>query len=458
MQSRYAKIFQFIIIVGDLLLLNLCFLLAGALRFDEIKIEETQYYDYYIQLIAFFNISWLLLTLAFRTHEIRVTLEPRKATSKVLNAYFLHIFLLLVVLVSSKRDDYSRLFLIYFYTSFLLTVLPWRFLFLRMLKSYRKRGLNFRKVVLVGDGKGLLKFYENIKNHPEYGLKMLGYYSDKPIAGLECAGSEQDFLNMAKDISADELYAAYGSDSNKLMEWYHWADDNLMRFRVIPDLGLEYTQGIKIDYYDDVPVLLHRKEPLEYVHNRILKRLADILLSIAVIVLIFPWLFPLLAIGVRLSGKGPVFFKQQRTGIGDDAFSIYKFRSMRLNDDADKQQALENDSRLTTFGRFIRRHSLDELPQFFNVLIGDMSVCGPRPHMLAHTNEYKKVIDRYMVRHLVKPGITGLAQINGYRGEVRNVEDIEGRVKNDVYYIENWSILLDFKIIMTTIFNALIGK
>lgn len=466
MQSRYAKIFQLIIIGGDLLILNFCFFLAGFLRYflantldlEPFNILETDYYDYYIQLFAFFNLSWLLLTLAFGTHQIKMSLEPRKATSKVLNAYFLHIFLLLLLLFISKRDDFSRVFLIFFYSSFLFCILPWRFLFLRILRGYRKKGLNFRNVVLIGDGKGLKKFAEGLDLHPEYGLKNVGYFSNKPIEGMDCSGNEEDFKNNFDKLNVDEIYLAYTEPGDKLMTWYHWADEHLIRFRMIPDFGLIHSQGVQIDFYNEVPVLMQRKEPLEYIHNRILKRAIDFSISILVILLIFPWLFPLLALGVKLSGRGPIFFKQKRTGLQDDDFHIYKFRSMKPNVEADEQQALANDSRFTAFGKIMRDFSLDELPQFINVLKGDMSICGPRPHMLAHTEEYKMIIDRYMVRHFVKPGISGLAQINGYRGEVKNLSDIEGRVKNDVYYIENWSVLLDLKIIILTVWNLLFKK
>ena len=213
-----------------------------------------------------------------------------------------------------------------------------------------------------------------------------------------------------------------------------------------------------MDFYHDVPVLVHRKEPLEYLHNRWLKRLGDIIFSVLVILAVCSWLFPLLALIIKMTSKGPVFFKQERTGLHNDEFIIYKFRSMRPNKEADQKQATAGDQRLTGFGKFIRQFNLDELPQFFNVLKGEMSVVGPRPHMVAHTKEYTGLMDRYMVRHFAKPGITGLAQINGLRGEVTNTTDIEERVKTDVYYIENWSVLLDIKIILTTIYQSIIGK
>lgn len=457
MHSRYARFFQFTIIFGDLLLLNSCFLLAGIMRFDEIRIRNTDYYDYYVQLLVFFNLSWLFLSLLFKTYDTRRTLVPRKATGKVLNAYFIHLFILLLFLVSLKKDEYSRLFLIYFYVSFLVTILPWRFYFLRFLKAFRKKGFSFRKVVLLGTGSGLTRLYRSIKDHPEYGLEVAAYFSDNPADDVPWNGPESAFEEYASEQDIHELFCAYPSGDERLQKWFRFADENLLRFRVIPDLGVERATAVEIDFHHDVAVLVHRKEPLEYVQNRLLKRFGDVLLSSIIILTIFPWLFPLLAIGVRLSGKGPIFFRQRRTGLRDDGFSILKFRSMKLNEEADQKQAGINDDRITAFGRFMRRHNLDEMPQFFNVLKGEMSIVGPRPHMVAHTEEYRKLIDRYMVRHLVKPGITGLAQTSGLRGETESSEKMNERVKADVYYIENWSILLDMKIVVFTIFQTLVG-
>ena len=458
MQSRYARLFQIIIILGDLLFLNLSFLLAGYLRFDEIRIRETEYYDYYVQLAVFFNLSWLFLTFLFRTYDTRRSLEPRKATGKVLNAFFIHLFILLLFLVSLKKDEYSRLFLIYFYLIFFVLLLPWRFYFMRILQSLRRRGLNYRRVLLIGEGSPVKIFHERVAQHSEYGLKVTAYYSDKPEPGLEVMGGEEEALAHLEKEPVDEIYCSFPSGDPRVLKWFRIADDQVVRFRLLPDLGLTYAPAVEIDYYHDVPVLLHRKEPLEYLHNRLVKRGEDLLVSTLMIVLVFPWLFPILAVAVKLSGSGPVFFKQTRTGLGDREFSILKFRSMRVNAEADQRQAAEGDPRITRIGAFMRRHNLDELPQFFNVLRGQMSVVGPRPHMLAHTESYRGLIDRYMVRHFAKPGITGLAQIRGLRGETKNPGDMAERVKTDVYYIENWSLLLDVKIILITAFKTLSGK
>ena len=209
---------------------------------------------------------------------------------------------------------------------------------------------------------------------------------------------------------------------------------------------------------DTVPILSIRKEPLELLHNRILKRAFDILFSLTVLILIYPFLYVIVGILIKLSSPGPVLFRQKRTGLYGKDFTCFKFRTMRVNREADELQATKEDPRNTRIGSFLRRNNLDEFPQFWNVLKGDMSVVGPRPHMLKHTELYSNMIGRYMVRHLVKPGITGWAQVTGYRGETKSMESMAERVKRDVWYIENWSFLLDLKIITVTVFNMIKGE
>ena len=215
---------------------------------------------------------------------------------------------------------------------------------------------------------------------------------------------------------------------------------------------------MKYEYYDYIPILSIRAIPLQESLSKFIKRLFDILFSSCIIIFVLSWLTPILAILIKLESKGPVFFKQSRNGFNYKEFDCYKFRSMTPNKDAHLYQATKGDLRITKVGAFIRKTSIDELPQFFNVLFGDMSVVGPRPHMVSHTNMYARRIDKFMVRHFVKPGITGLAQISGFRGEIEEDKDIINRVKYDIFYIENWSILLDLKIIFQTIVNAVKGE
>ena len=201
-----------------------------------------------------------------------------------------------------------------------------------------------------------------------------------------------------------------------------------------------------------------RDIPLHNPLNALLKRIFDIVFSLAVIFGLLIWIGPLLALLITLESRGPVFFVQKRTGLDNREFNCYKFRSMAMNRDADNLQAGKNDMRVTAIGKFIRKTSIDELPQFYNVLFGNMSVVGPRPHMLKHTDEYAGKVDKFMLRHFVKPGITGLAQVRGYRGEIEKVSDIQNRIKFDIFYIENWSFLLDLKIIVQTVLNVFKGE
>lgn len=237
-----------------------------------------------------------------------------------------------------------------------------------------------------------------------------------------------------------------------------FADNNLRELKFIPDNKDIFSHKLKYEYYEYTPILSIRNIPLKEPINKFLKRLFDMLFASCIIVFILSWLTPLIAILIKMESKGPVFFKQSRNGFNYREFQCYKFRSMMPNKDANLNQATKGDLRITKVGRWLRKTSIDELPQFFNVLFGDMSVVGPRPHMVSHTNEYSKRVDKFMVRHFVKPGITGLAQISGYRGEIESDKDIIGRVKFDIFYIENWSLLLDIRIIVRTFTNAIKGE
>jgi putative colanic acid biosysnthesis UDP-glucose lipid carrier transferase len=248
-------------------------------------------------------------------------------------------------------------------------------------------------------------------------------------------------------------------DAEYVQELIRYCESNLIRVKFVPDFSnFTKSRKVQIDFYENIPVISLRREPLESIFNPILKRAFDIVFSLLVIVLIFPWLFPVLIMLVKTSSKGAVFFKQKRSGENNQTFWCYKFRTMRVNSGADEQQATRDDKRVTYVGKFLRKTNLDELPQFFNVLRGDMSVVGPRPHMLKHTKEYSELINAYLVRHLIRPGITGWAQVNGYRGETSDIKQMKKRVEYDTWYIENWSFLLDLRIIYKTVANIFNGN
>jgi Undecaprenyl-phosphate glucose phosphotransferase len=261
-------------------------------------------------------------------------------------------------------------------------------------------------------------------------------------------------------MQIDEIYCSMQNMEEKIARYLiKQADSHMIRIKFLPDFYQVLRRRSTINYMGTVPILSIRQEPLTVDSNLIIKRVFDFFFSLFVIVFILSWLIPIIGLLIKLESKGPIFFKQDRSGINNKPFKVYKFRSMRtVKGVGEDCQAVKDDIRLTKLGGFLRRTSLDELPQFVNVLLGNMTVVGPRPHMLSHTDKFSKEVDTYMVRHFAKPGITGWAQVNGCRGETRTVEAIEERVLHDVWYIENWSLTLDLKIIFLTVWNILRGE
>jgi putative colanic acid biosynthesis UDP-glucose lipid carrier transferase len=243
-----------------------------------------------------------------------------------------------------------------------------------------------------------------------------------------------------------------------MLRMMNFSEKNMIRFYIVPEFYRIVKKSLVMEVMESVPLLSIRREPLQSAYNRVLKRMFDILFSSLFLLCLYPLIYAIVGIMIKLSSSGPILFRQKRTGIYGEEFDCLKFRTMRLNTQADSQQAQKDDPRKTRIGDFLRHTNLDELPQFVNIFKGEMSVVGPRPHMLKHTELYSTIIDKYMVRHLVKPGLTGWAQVTGYRGETRTLEQMEGRVKRDVWYIENWSFILDLKIIFVTVLNMFRGE
>ncbi len=315
-------------------------------------------------------------------------------------------------------------------------------------------GGNSRTVVLLGNEENTnpLKYF--FTENPDYGYKLIKVFT------LEDRKKERidECLSFALEAKMDEIYCSMAdlSDS-QISEIINFADNNLKTLKLIPGEKQILSRNSKFEYYDYIPVISLRNILQDETLNKVFKRVFDLIFSSIVILGLLSWLTPIMAIIIKWDTKGPLFFVQKRNGLNYKEFNCYKFRSMELNDKADLDLASKNDVRITKVGKFIRKTSIDELPQFFNVLLGDMSVVGPRPHMVSVANLYASKVDKFMVRHFVKPGITGLAQTKGFRGEVETDEDIINRVKYDIFYMENWSILLDIKIILNTIYNMLKG-
>ena len=322
------------------------------------------------------------------------------------------------------------------------------------IKTFRSYfGGNYRKTIIIGssiESQNLELFF--IKN------KQAGYLHKKTFSDVS-KKSILDSINFVKEQEIDEIYCSTENiNDQEVKALIKFCDNNLKTIKFIPNSTKLNSKKLIYETYDSLPILSLRRVPLQDSVNLFFKRLIDIIISLAVIVFVLSWLTPIIALFIKKESDGPVFFKQTRNGINYEEFSCLKFRSMIVNENAHKLQATKGDTRVTKIGAFLRKTSLDEMPQFINVLLGDMSVVGPRPHMIKENDKYYKTVDKYMLRHVIKPGITGLAQVSGYRGEVEKESDIVNRIKFDIYYLENWSILLDVKIILRTILNSIKGE
>ncbi|MBL4733794.1 MAG: undecaprenyl-phosphate glucose phosphotransferase [Flavobacteriales bacterium] len=453
MIKKYSKIFKALHFVGDLILLNLAIYLAIMTRFS----DDFPFWlkDKYVVLLFVFNFVWVISANVLNIYEMYRVVRFSNVVWNLIKTVTLHLLLMAIFIVMLKWYYFSREFLFYSYCYFGLLLVVFRVGFLVFVQRMRSKGMNTRNAVIIGAGAAGRETRELLLDHPEYGFKFLGYFDDMPPEGEDATpflGSIDNLEEYARHHTIEEMFCAIPlAETEKIRKLIRFADNNMIRFKIIPDFSGFYHRRVTLEFYEEVPVLLRRSEPLENAFNSFIKRAFDIVFSSFVILFLLSWLSPILAILIRLGSKGPVFFTQKRSGKVNQEFWCWKFRTMEVNTDADAVGATKNDPRITRIGKFLRHTSLDELPQFYNVLLGNMSVVGPRPHMLKHTEEYAKIVDRFMVRHFVTPGITGLAQVRGYRGEVKDSELMYRRVRTDVWYIENWSFLLDIQIIFKTI-------
>ena len=321
------------------------------------------------------------------------------------------------------------------------------------IKLYREAGRNSRIVMFVGTDPEQVRLYHLLKNDPTLGYRVVGFYGDE-LEGEKKLGSMDDLLKdmeqPEKILLCDELYMCVPRREKELIRRVSALCDHYMvRFYYVPVHVETISLNLKREMLNDMEVFTTYENPLENPVNKVVKRAFDIVFS-SVFLLLSAFLFPIVWLMIRLQSPGPLFFKQLRTGLDGKDFYCYKFRSMHVNADADRLQATKDDPRKFPFGDFMRKTNIDEIPQFWNVLKGDMSIVGPRPHMLAHTELYSQLIGKYMVRHFVKPGVTGWAQVTGFRGETKELWQMEGRVKRDIWYMEHWSIWLDIRIIWLT--------
>lgn len=458
LDRRHGYLIQWLIGIGDMVVLNLMFLLV----YHELDSFYTKAIDNNLRevlLLLNFCYFFSLYFVPIQLHRSIVYLD--KIVQRAFSVISLLIFLFATCLIFLNVGDVLATFLVVYYVSTIVVFSCWRVFVRMLLKFYRRKGYNFKRVVIVGAGKNGMELYRAMRDDISSGFNILGFFDDnlalKDIlpSYLGTTDKVEEFA-IAKDI--DKIYCTLpGTNDEKILRMLNFAEKQMIRFYIVPEFYRNVKKSMVMEFLESVPLLTIRREPLQAFYNRALKRSFDLVFSSVVLCTIFPILYVLIGFLIKRSSPGPIFFKQKRTGLYGHDFECYKFRTMRVNDQADTMQAVKDDPRKTKIGDFLRRTNLDEFPQFINVFKGDMSVVGPRPHMLKHTEQYSALIDKYMVRHLVKPGVTGWAQVTGYRGETKTLEQMEGRVKRDVWYIENWTFFLDLKIIVVTLVNMFRG-
>lgn len=424
-----------------------------------IHILASQFFDKnfeYLNYVIFVSLAWIVLSLKSNFYEIYRFTHGAKIMSLLGKQGIVFFLIVFAFFGYYKEVDTEAISIVMYVFAVMLCVAVVKFAVFFLLKKYRKLfGGNNRNVVILGLNQKTDQLRKFFLDNPEYGYRLKKTFD---ISGDDKVPFD-DCFNFIMENEIDEIYSSVGEIENKdLVKLIDFADNNLKILKFLPDNKEIYTKKLDFSYYGFLPILSMRKIPMDEPFNKFIKRSFDIFIALIIIVGILSWLTPLLGLAIKLESKGPIFFKQRRNGLDYKEFYCYKFRSMRPNPEAHLHQVKKGDERITRVGRIIRKTSMDELPQFINVLKGEMSAVGPRPHMVSHTHMYAERIDKFMVRHFIKPGITGLAQVSGYRGEVESDKDIINRVKYDIFYLENWSLFLDLKIVFQTIYNAIRGE
>lgn len=459
LNKKHGYLIQWLIGVGDMFVLNAVFVfvlkLLGLTYTHAIAYNQRE-----VLLLLNFCYLFSLYFVPLQLHLSVVFID--KIVQRAFSLVTVLTLLFATCLIFLNVGDLMATFLLVYYVVALVLFALWRVLVRMSLKLYRRKGYNFKRIVIVGAGKNGMELYQVMKDDLSYGFNVLGFFDDN-IALKDALpnylGNTEEVENYVLKHDIDEVYCTLpGTNDSKIARLLNFAEKHMIRFYIVPEFYRNVKKSMVMEVIESIPLLTIRREPLQSMYNRFLKRAFDLLFSTMVLVTIYPILYVVLGVLIKLGSPGPILFKQKRTGLYGRDFECFKFRTMRVNADADTMQAVKDDPRKTRIGNFLRKSNLDEFPQFVNVFLGDMSVVGPRPHMLKHTEQYSALIDKYMVRHLVKPGVTGWAQVTGYRGETKTLEQMEGRVKRDVWYIENWTFFLDLKIIIVTVLNMFKGE
>lgn len=458
MNTRYNSFFQFVFSFIDLWGINLVYVAAMFM----INSVSNAFDSSYIALFLVSNFAWMLSATTTSLYINSNSFRTGVLTRHTIQAFIFYLLLVGCFLYFSGFT-YPRTFVLAILSGFAVSLVLSRLLYLAAIKVVRIHEKFVRKVVIIGyneAAKSLVDHHLSTSRN----IAVEGFFEDfenvNELSAFPIIGSPQECLQYAIDNNISEIYSTLPAKEYPfLYDMAEQAENNFIRFKFATDFHAYVHRNVHVNYAEHIPILSLRNEPLDDIANRLKKRVFDVFFSLFVMVFILSWLIPLIALLIKLDSRGPVFFIQNRLGRDLNRIRVFKFRTMRTTEgDNQYRQATKDDPRVTRIGRFLRKTSLDELPQFFNVLLGEMSVVGPRPHPLKMNDDYKKIIDKYMIRHFLKPGITGWAQVNGYRGETKELQDIQGRIEHDIWYMENWTFWTDVKIIFLTVYNVIKGE
>jgi putative colanic acid biosynthesis UDP-glucose lipid carrier transferase len=458
----YRKFVYSIRLGADLAGMFIAYRVAVLLSFIHAGQRVDQYLDLIFMLLL---LVWIISSQItglyddFRSRDFRYEIIARMKTALV------QPLAAAVILILVKETILARLFLVLYSSSLVVLIGAEKFVLGSTLKILRRRGRNLRSLLVIGAGRVGLGFADAVARHTEFGYRIIGFLDDKKVPSLN--GSYLGPISKLEAILTDRridnvVVALPNSAYKKVEEIVRVCEDFTTTVRIIPNYSRFLSTSYSFSMFDRYPIISPRDEKLAEFHWRIAKRAFDTGFTLLLFALVFWWLWPIIALAIKLTSPGPVFFKQIREGRYNRTFVAYKFRSMvccgsDVDENGKYQQAAKGDRRITTIGKILRKTNLDELPQFINVLKGEMSIVGPRPHPLPLDVESKAETRMYMQRYLVKPGITGWAQVNGHRGETREPMAMQRRVNSDLWYIENWSFWLDLRIILKTIFMTVKG-
>jgi Undecaprenyl-phosphate glucose phosphotransferase len=462
MLKKHSHFWGSILLLTDILIIALAWLSAYYLRFSG-SWDLIHFKNYLIILLPILLVWPFIFKHMGIYRQRRVSPSPFAEISDISKASTLAVLILIASSFLVKKHELSRLVFFYFWSLSIIMLSLERLAFRGLLRYFRQKGYNTRSVLIVGAGELGARIAMKIKENPWTGLVAVGYLDDyKPmgreIEGEKVLGRISDIEDVIDKKIVDQVFIALPVRAYKrLLYVVEKLSDKMVSVRIVPDIYQAVTLNAGAEDFEGFPLINITDSPM-YGWDVVVKRAADILFSLLALLILSP-IMAVISIGIKLTSPGPVIFKQKRYGLDGKEIKVYKFRSMTVCEDgADIPQAKRCDPRITPFGAFLRKTSLDELPQFINVLQGRMSIVGPRPHAVAHNEQYRKQIRSYMLRHKVKPGITGWAQVNGWRGETDTLDKMENRVRYDLFYIENWSLWFDIKIMWLTVWKGLVHR